>query len=63
MSENDISFFAIAEAFLAEHLGGRFEPIASKDFYGSTIEVPVGASEIPGLETALSGNETNKRSL
>jgi dipeptidyl aminopeptidase/acylaminoacyl peptidase len=60
MSENDISFFAIAEAFLAEHLGGRFEPITSKDLYGSTMTVPVGASEIPGLEAALSGNETNR---
>ncbi|RQW77926.1 MAG: S9 family peptidase, partial [Methanothrix sp.] len=31
--ENRLSFYAVAEAFLAEHLGGRFEPIG-KDFRG-----------------------------
>jgi dipeptidyl aminopeptidase/acylaminoacyl peptidase len=46
--ENNISFFAVAEAFLAEHLGGRYEPIGS-DFEGSSITVPVGAEFVPGL--------------
>ncbi len=50
--ENSISFFAVAEAFLAEHLGGRYESIGS-DFEGSSIEVPVGAEEVPGLEEAV----------
>ena len=41
--ENDISFTAVAEAFLAEHLGGRFEPVGG-DFEGSSIEVLLQAS-------------------
>lgn len=51
--ENSISFFAVAEAFLSEHLGGRFEPVGD-DFENSTITVPVGAEEVPGLAEALS---------
>jgi dipeptidyl aminopeptidase/acylaminoacyl peptidase len=50
--ENRFSFFAIAEAFLAEHLGGRFEPIGD-DFKGSSLKVPVGAEHTPGLKEAL----------
>jgi dipeptidyl aminopeptidase/acylaminoacyl peptidase len=50
--ENSISFFAVAEAFLAEYLGGRYEPIGD-DFEGSSIEVPVGAEGVPGLEDVL----------
>jgi dipeptidyl aminopeptidase/acylaminoacyl peptidase len=50
--ENKISFFAVAEAFLAKHLGGRYEPIGT-DFNGSTIAVPTGAAEVPGLVEAL----------
>ena len=43
--ENRLSFFAVAEAFLADHLGGRAEPIGS-DFDGSTIQIPVGGDEL-----------------
>ena len=50
--ENDISFTAVAEAFLAEHLGGRFEPVGG-DFEGSSIEVKAGVEQVPGLEEAL----------
>ncbi|VVB68247.1 Acylamino-acid-releasing enzyme [uncultured archaeon] len=50
--ENRISFYAIAEAFLAEHLGGGYEPIGN-DLQGANLTVPVGAGEIPGLEEAL----------
>ncbi|HEV2294205.1 MAG TPA: S9 family peptidase [Tepidisphaeraceae bacterium] len=50
--ENRMSFFAVAEAFLAGHLGGRFEPIGD-DFNGSTIQVEVGADEVPGLKEHL----------
>ena len=46
--ENLQSFFAIAEAFLADCLGGRFEPIGD-DFKGSSITIPVGAEKVPGL--------------
>jgi dipeptidyl aminopeptidase/acylaminoacyl peptidase len=51
--ENRKSFNAVTEAFLAEQLGGRFEPVG-KDFEGATITVPEGAGEVPGLEEALS---------
>ena len=50
--ENKISFFAVAEAFLAKYLGGKYEPIGM-DFNGSTIAVPSGADKVPGLVEAL----------
>ena len=50
--ENRLSFYAVAEAFLAEHLGGRYEPVGG-DFKGSAIEVPEGAAQVPGLKAAL----------
>jgi len=50
--ENNLAFMAVTEAFLAEHLGGRFEPVGD-DFAGSTITVPAGAEEVPGLSEAL----------
>jgi dipeptidyl aminopeptidase/acylaminoacyl peptidase len=50
--ENNMSFSAVAEAFLAPILGGRYEPIG-QDFEGSSITVPVGADEVPGLAEAL----------
>lgn len=52
--ENRLSFYAIAEAFLAEHLGGSFQPIG-QDFAGSNLTVPAGAEEVPGLAKALGG--------
>jgi dipeptidyl aminopeptidase/acylaminoacyl peptidase len=58
--ENDKAFNAVTEAFLAQQLGGRFEPV-EHDFDGSTITVPNGANQVPGLVDALSamkhGNE------
>jgi dipeptidyl aminopeptidase/acylaminoacyl peptidase len=50
--ENNLAFYAIAEAFLARHLGGRFEPIG-QDFAGSSVQVPEGADHVPGLSQAL----------
>ena len=50
--ENSLSFYAIAEAFLAEHLGGSYQPIG-QDFVGANLTVPAGAREVPGLEEAL----------
>ena len=50
--ENDISFIAVTEAFLAEHLGGRFEPVG-EDFKDSSIEVQSGVEQVTGLEEAL----------
>jgi dipeptidyl aminopeptidase/acylaminoacyl peptidase len=53
--ENRISFIAIAEAFLAAHLGGDAEPIGD-DFQRAKFEVKEGASQIAGLAAGL-GNK------
>ncbi len=50
--QNNLAFHAIAEAFLAGTLEGRFEAIGS-DFEGSSIQVPSGAGLVPGLEENL----------
>jgi len=50
--ENSLSFFALADVFLGNCLGGRTEPIGD-DLRGASLQVPVGASEIAGLEEAL----------
>jgi dipeptidyl aminopeptidase/acylaminoacyl peptidase len=50
--ENNTAFSAVTEAFLAEHLGGRYQPI-DDDFKGSTIEVPTGGEQVPGLKESL----------
>jgi dipeptidyl aminopeptidase/acylaminoacyl peptidase len=55
--ENNLSFFAITEAFLAQSLGGRVEPIGD-DFVGSSVTVPVGAGLVPGLVDALESRST-----
>ena len=52
--ENKKSFNAVAEAFLSECLGGAYQPIGD-DFAGSSITVPVGADQVPGLAEALAG--------
>jgi dipeptidyl aminopeptidase/acylaminoacyl peptidase len=51
--ENSMSFWAVTEAFLAQHLGGRYEPIGD-DFQGATLQVPAGADQVPGLQASLS---------
>ena len=50
--QNNLSFAALAEAFLARCLGGRVQPIGD-DLTGSSLTVPVGAEEVPGLVEAL----------
>ena len=50
--ENNLSFYAIAEAFLAKCLGGWYEAIGD-DFKGSSLQVLTGAEGIPGLLEAL----------
>lgn len=47
--ENSMAFFAVTEAFLAQHLGGQYEPI-DDDVRNSSAEVKVGAELIPGLD-------------
>jgi dipeptidyl aminopeptidase/acylaminoacyl peptidase len=46
--ENRLAFNAVAEAFLANHLGGRYQPIGD-DFTGSTIKIETGGELVPGL--------------
>ncbi len=50
--ENNFAFYAITEAFLAQHLGGRFEPIGDA-FKGADFSVPSGQDGVPGLAEAL----------
>ena len=50
--ENNLWFYARAEAFLARSLKGRYEPIGD-DFKGSSLQVLTGATEVPGLQEAL----------
>jgi dipeptidyl aminopeptidase/acylaminoacyl peptidase len=52
--ENRLSFNAVVEAFLSRHLGGRFESVG-RDFVGSSITVPTGVDDVPGLGAALAG--------
>lgn len=52
LEPNRKSFNAVTEAFLAEHLGGQYEPVG-KDFEGSSIHVPAGAAQVPGLDEEL----------
>ena len=50
--ENNLSFYAIAEAFLAKCLDGRYEPIGD-DFKGSSLQALTGVDDVPGLPKAL----------
>ncbi len=50
--ENNLSFSAISEAFLAKEMGGSYQPIG-EDLQGSSLKVLVGAEGIPGLTEAL----------
>jgi dienelactone hydrolase len=46
--ENNLAFHAVAEAFLALHLGGRYEGMDTA-FDGSTMKVVTGAKDVPRL--------------
>jgi dipeptidyl aminopeptidase/acylaminoacyl peptidase len=46
--DNNVAFMAIAEAFLAQHLKGRAEPIGDA-FHGSSVTIPHGRDLIPDL--------------
>ena len=46
--ENRMSFFGIAEAFLATNLEGEFEPLGDA-LDASTAEILAGADAVPGL--------------
>jgi len=46
--ENRLAFYAVTEAFLARHLGGRFQ-LVIQDFNGSSLKIETGGELIPGL--------------
>ncbi|SHF21444.1 Dipeptidyl aminopeptidase/acylaminoacyl peptidase [Microbulbifer donghaiensis] len=50
--ENNLSFFAASEAFLADCIGGRYQPLGD-DLADSSIQVVHGAEFVPGLGPAL----------
>ncbi|MEM8757315.1 MAG: S9 family peptidase [Planctomycetota bacterium] len=52
--ENRTAFNAVTESFLAQHLGGRYQPI-DDDLAGSSISVPTGVDGVPGLADAMPG--------
>lgn len=43
--ENNLAFVALAEAFLAQHLGGRYQPIDDQ-VERSSAEIPIGAEHV-----------------
>ena len=49
---NRTAFYAVAEGFLSQCLGGRYEPIG-EDFKGANLKVLEGAGNVPGLADAL----------
>lgn len=49
--QNNMAFFAITEAFLSQHIGGRFEPITSEIRESSAV-IEAGAELVPGLADA-----------
>jgi dipeptidyl aminopeptidase/acylaminoacyl peptidase len=50
--ENNASFWAITEGFLAQCLGGRHQEITD-ELEGSSAQVLAGADLVPGLQAAL----------
>jgi len=46
--ENRLAFYGVTEAFLAKHLGGRYQPIGT-DFAGSSLKVEAGGELVPGI--------------
>jgi len=53
--ENNLSFFAVAEAFLAECQGGRYQSLGD-DFTNSSIEIPHGIEYVPSIASEMGGN-------
>jgi dipeptidyl aminopeptidase/acylaminoacyl peptidase len=50
--ENRMSFFAVAEHFLAEHLGGRAKAIGD-DFESASLRIPAGAKHLAPVQRNL----------
>jgi dipeptidyl aminopeptidase/acylaminoacyl peptidase len=51
--ENNLSFFAIAEAFLSAHLGGEYQPLSKDDFQGTSMKIVAGKETLPGIPAGL----------
>ena len=47
--ENNVAFFALAEAFLSAHLGGTYLPLSKAELTASSMQIKTGAAGIPGL--------------
>jgi dipeptidyl aminopeptidase/acylaminoacyl peptidase len=47
--QNQTLFYAIAEAFLQQHLGGRAEPMSQSEWFGSTAEIFEGTEFVDVL--------------
>jgi len=54
--ENNMAFNAIVEGFLAQHLGGRAEPIGG-DVAKSTAQIKAGLEGVPGLSGAAASSK------
>ncbi len=59
--DNRKAFFAVSEGFLAQHLGGRHEPI-TEAIEDSTMLVPAGADAVPGLPPTIKARSTGEPS-
>jgi dipeptidyl aminopeptidase/acylaminoacyl peptidase len=53
--ENNLSFFAVAEAFLATCQGGRYQSLGD-DFANSSIEIPHGVEFVPSIASQMAGD-------
>jgi dipeptidyl aminopeptidase/acylaminoacyl peptidase len=53
--ENNLSFYAVAEAFLAECQGGRYQ-VLGDDFANSSIQIPSGIEYVPGIASQMEKN-------
>jgi hypothetical protein len=58
--QNRFAFYAITEAFLAQNLGGRFEPIGDA-FTGADFSVPSGENQVPGLADKLKARSASEK--
>jgi len=55
--QNRIASDAIMEVFLAQHLGGRYQPITD-ELEGSSVQIPTGVKHIPDLTEALANRKS-----
>jgi len=53
--ENNLSFYAVAEAFLATCQGGRYQELGD-DFTNSSIQIPYGVEFVPSIAKHLENN-------